>query len=213
MLTLSQLGRQLHPLWDIVMKNLALYDVDQLDELAWPENYQGITLNSPAMAVFTDFKKSKPLVIKANAPASDVERRMIEERVRLKIVLNETNKFVGVISLDDLNGQEVIKRIASGIERSELLVSHFMRSKEQLKVILLSELENASVGDVVEMLKTNGLQHCLVVDGKAHQIRGIVSASDLARGLGIAMSLRVSPTFFDIFNEMYSEAPLFKAQG
>lgn len=207
------MARLLHPLWDIVMKNLALHDVDQLDQLAWPETYQGIPLASPAMAVFTDFKKSKPLVIKADAPASDVEKRMLEERVRLKIVIDKTNKFVGVISLDDLNGQEVIKRIASGFERSELSVSHFMRSKEQLKVILLSELENATVGDVVEMLKTNGLQHCLVVDDSAHQIRGIVSASDLARGLGIAMNLSVSPTFFDIFNEMYSEAPLFKAQG
>ncbi|MFT4941907.1 MAG: CBS domain-containing protein [Paraglaciecola sp.] len=195
------------------MKNLALYNVNQLDQLAWPEKYQGITLDSPAMAVFTDFKKSKPLVIQDDAPASDVERRMIEERVRLKIVLDEANKFVGVISLDDLNSQEVIKRIASGIERSELLVSNFMRSKDQLKVILLSELVNATVYDVVEMLKTNGLQHCLVVDDTAHQIRGIVSASDLARGLGIAMNLRVSPTFFDIFNGMYSEAPLFKAQG
>lgn len=195
------------------MKNLALYDVDQLDQLAWPETYQGITLNSPATAVLTDFKKSKPLVINQDAPASDVEKRMIEERVRLKIVVDKEGKFVGVISLDDLNDQEVVRRIATGIDRAELLVSHFMRSKEQLKVILLSELESATVGNVVEMLKTNGLQHCLVVDDKAHQIRGIVSASDLARGLGIAMNLNVSPSFLDIFNEMYSEAPLFKAQG
>lgn len=195
------------------MKNLALYDVNQLDQLAWPETYQGINLGSPAMSVFTDFKKSKPLVISQDAPVSEVEKRMIEERVRLKIVVDKTNKFVGVISLDDLNGQEVIKRIATGIDRAELSVAHFMRGKDQLKVILLSELENASVGDVVEMLKTNGLQHCLVVDDHAHEIRGIVSASDLARGLGIAMNFNVSPSFFDIFNEMYSEAPLFKAQG
>ncbi|MFQ3235047.1 MAG: signal-transduction protein with cAMP-binding, CBS, and nucleotidyltransferase domain [Paraglaciecola sp.] len=139
------------------MKNVALYNVDQLDQLAWPDNYQVVTLDSPAIDVFTDFKKSKPLLIKVYAPASDVERRMIEERVSLKIVLDEANKFVGVISLGDLTDQEVIKRIATGIQRSELLVSNFMRHKEQQKVILLSELK----------------------DDTAHQIRGTVSASDL----------------------------------
>lgn len=195
------------------MKNIALYELNQLDELAWPETFQGVSLDSPATTVFTDFKKTKPIVIQADTPISEVEQRMIEEKVRLKIVLNTSNQFIGVISLDDLNDQEKIKRIALGIERADLRVRHFMRTKEDLKVILYRELKRSSVGDVVEMLKANGLQHCLVVDSEAHQIRGIVSASDLAKGLGIAMNLSVSPSFFDIFNEVYSEAPLFKAYG
>ncbi|WP_158768667.1 CBS domain-containing protein [Paraglaciecola sp. L1A13] len=195
------------------MRNIALYELNQLDELAWPETYQGITLDSPAMSVFTDFKKSKPIVIQADTPINEVEQRMIEEKVRLKIVLDSSQKFIGVISLDDLNDQEKIKRIASGIERTDLCVRHFMRTKEELKVILFRELKRSKIGDVVEMLRANGLQHCLVVDSEVHQIRGIVSASDLAKGLGIAMNLSVSPTFFDIFNEVYSEAPLFKAYG
>ena len=191
------------------MKNIALYELNQLDELAWPETFQGINLESPATSVFTDFKKTKPIVIQADTPISEVEQRMIEEKVRLKIVLDTSNKFIGVISLDDLNDQEKIKRIASGIERPDLCVRHFMRGKEDLKVILYRELQRSSVGDVVGMLKTNGLQHCLVVDSEEHQIRGIVSASDLAKGLGIAMNLSVSPSFFDIFNEVYSDCLLY----
>lgn len=159
-----------------------------------------MTLTSPALSVLTDFRKSKPCVIELGSSAAEAEKFMLEEHVRLKIVVDKADEFVGVISLEDINSQEVIKRIADGAERSELLVANFMRPKNSLKVIQFSELRNSTVGDVVEVLRSNGLQHCLVVDREKHQIRGIISASDLARGLGIQMNLAISPSFLDIFN-------------
>lgn len=41
------------------MKNIALYELNQLDELAWPETFQGINLESPATSVFTDLQKNE----------------------------------------------------------------------------------------------------------------------------------------------------------
>lgn len=185
------------------MKNIALHDVEQVDELVWLDTYQGISLNSPALSIMTDFKKQKPLIIDADTLASEAEKMMLKAHVRLKIVVNQDNKLIGVVSLENLNSQEMMKKVNGGSERLDLLVSDFMLPKKDLKVINFSELENATVGDIVEVLKSNGLQHCLVVDRVAHQIRGIVSASDLARGLSIPMNLTVNPTFLDVFNAVH----------
>jgi CBS domain-containing protein len=192
------------------MKNIALYDVDMFDALVWPDEYQGITLQSPAMAVLTDFRKSKPFVIDEGNSATEAEKLMLEEHVRLKIVVNKNNEFLGVISLEDINSQEVMKRIAEGAERSELSVANFMRPKMALKVIQFCELQKASVADVVDVLKSNGLQHCLVVDREKHQIRGIISASDLARGLRIPLNLSTSPSFLDIFKAVHNQQAQFR---
>jgi DeoR family transcriptional regulator, catabolite repression regulator len=192
------------------MKNIALYDVDMVDELVWPDKYQGITLESPAVAVLTDFRKAKPFVVDEASSAAEAEKLMLEEHVRLKIVVNKSYDFLGVISLEDINSQEVMKRIADGAKRSELLVANFMRPKSSLKAIRFSELKRASVGDVVELLRSNGLQHCLVVDGEKHQIRGVISASDLARGLRIPMNLSISPSFLDIFKAVHHQEELYR---
>lgn len=185
------------------MKNIALHDVEQVDELVWLDTYQDINLNSPALSIFTDFKKHKPFIIEADTLASEAEKLMLKAHVRLKIVVNKENKLVGVVSLDSLNSQEMIKKVTEGHERLDLFVSDFMLAKEDLKVINFSELERATVGDIVEVLKSNGLQHCLVVDRVAHQIRGIISASDLSRGLNIPMNLTVNPTFLDVFKAVH----------
>jgi CBS domain containing-hemolysin-like protein len=186
------------------MRSLPLYDVEQVDELAWPENYQEVSINSPALVVLTDFKKHKPLVIDEGVSAHDTEQLMLNAHVRLKIVVDKNNKFLGVVSLSDIHHQEIMKKVASGYEHDDLLVTDFMQPKSQLKAIDYNDLKNATVGDLLETLKTNGERHCLVIDKEAHNIRGVISASDIVRTLKLNFDLTSPPTFVDIFNAVHS---------
>ncbi len=185
------------------MRSLTLCDVEQIDELAWPENFQEVTLQSPAEIIFTDFTKHKPLIIEENVSAHETQQLMLNAHVRLKMVVNKDNKFLGMVSLTDIQHQEIIKKVADGYDHKELLVTDFMQPKSELKAIDFNDLQFANVGDILETLKTNGKRHCLVIDRENHNIRGVVSASDIVRTLKLNIDLSLPPSFVEIFKVVH----------
>jgi len=186
------------------MRSLTLYDVEDVDELAWPENYQEITLSSPAILALTDFKKHQPSVIDEKVSGHDAEQLMFKAHVRFKIVVDSNNIFLGVVSLNDIHHQEIMKKVAKGFVHDDLLVTDFMQPKSALKAINFQDLENATVGDILETLKTNGERHCLVINKAKHKIRGVVSASDIVRMLKLDIDLSLPPSFIEIFNVVHN---------
>jgi hypothetical protein len=73
-----------------------------------------------------------------------------------------------------------------------------MRPRAKLKAMDYKQLSNAKIGDVIDVLKESGEQHCLVVDRAKHQIWGIVSSSDNARKLCLNIDIQSKPTFANI---------------
>ena len=77
-------------------------------------------------------------------------------------------------------------------EREELEVRDVMTSLEDMEAIEMSDVARSEVGHIVATLKNCGRQHTLVVDrdveaGK-QTLRGIFSASQIARQLGVDLS-------------------------
>jgi CBS domain containing-hemolysin-like protein len=93
--------------------------------------------------------------------------------------------------------------VASGVSRSKLLVNDLMRERLSLRSIEISDLEQATVGDVIHTLQENGEQHCLVIDRAKHNIRGLISASDIARRLHLPVVIEQTPTFISIFASLH----------
>lgn len=187
------------------MRTLNLFNVEEVDELAWPDNYQAINLDSSALLVFTDFKKHKPLVIDGDLKAHEAEQLMMNSHVRLKIVLDENGHFIGVVSLLDISHREIVKKVARGYAHDDLQVIDFMQTKASLNAIDYAELKTSSVGDILQTLKANGeSHHCLVIDKEQHNIRGVISTSDLVRRLKLHIDLSLPPSFVDIFNLIHS---------
>jgi CBS domain containing-hemolysin-like protein len=79
-----------------------------------------------------------------------------------------------------------------------------MRHRTSLRSIDITDLQGASVGDVIHTLQENGEQHCLVIDRKSHHIRGMISASDIARRLHLPVIIEQTPTFASIFGSLHS---------
>lgn len=182
------------------MKTLHLYPVEAVDELVWPEESDDLTLSSPALRFFTDFATHKPLVIDANVSAIEAKVMMQKTHVRMKFVVNEENRFIGIVTSDALTDRKIVQKISEGFKRHEISIVEVMTPKRDLKVLDYAEVERVSIAEVVALLKDQGEQHCLVVDRKHHAIRGIFSASDISRKLHLPINIQETSSFYKVFS-------------
>jgi CBS domain containing-hemolysin-like protein len=185
------------------MKTLDLYDTENLDQLVWPEDQEALSTSSSAMLVFTDFAIYRPLIIDSAVPATQLEELMKRAQVRMKFVLDKDRKFIGIVSYNDLSEQEILKKASDeGTPREELLVTDFMTPKSKLKSFDFEQLTHASVGDVLRTLQHNGQQHCLVIDHNTHDIRGLISSTEVARKLRMPLEINTQPSFMQLFEDI-----------
>ncbi|MBJ7539599.1 CBS domain-containing protein [Marinomonas transparens] len=181
------------------MKKLNLYPTSEIDELAWPEETQDLSTDSPAILFFTDFQKNKPLVIESTSSVLKVKELMQKEHVRLKLVIDNKNQFAGVISSDDLIERKIVQKVSEGLEREEIDVSELMTPKKGLKALDWSDISKATISDVITALENSGERHCLVIDREKHKIRGIFSASDISRMLRLNIDIQEKTSFSKVF--------------
>ncbi|WP_269517936.1 CBS domain-containing protein [Alteromonas sp. BMJM2] len=185
------------------MHTLQLHKTDAADRLAWPVIESKVTLTSSAMSVFTDFKQYMPLVIDENALATRVENIMRQSHVRMMLVVNASNAFSGIITSQDVHEQHIVRQVAElQIPRDSLVVRDFMQDKTSLMSFDYTELAKSSVGDVIETLKDYGQHHCLVLDRGTHEVRGVISVSDIARKLKAPLDVQDKPTFSQLIRAL-----------
>lgn len=186
------------------MKSLDLYTIDTIDHIVTPENYEHLTLESPALEIFTDFREFHPLVVDSDTKAVEAKFLMEKSHVNLKIVLNSEMRLCGVIGLADLTEQRLVTEVSMGKAREDILVTDIMLPRAKMKAFDYRELGHAQVQNVLSTLKAENLQYCLVVDHEAHEICGIISANEIARKLNIP--LLMSPyagTFAEVFSALH----------
>lgn len=162
-----------------------------------------VTLDDPALSVLTDFGRITAIIILSGDTVDEAHRRMIQRGVRLLLVVDQDRKVLGAITADDILGEKPLQVTAQrGIRREELLVRYIMTPQSQLEVLSLDNVLAARVGHVVATLRETGRQHAIVVaidsEGR-HRVRGVFSATQVARQLGIAIhTSQVARTFSEI---------------
>lgn len=182
------------------MQKLHIYQPSEQDDLAWPEADKNFTLNTPAIEFFSDFMQSEPLVIEGATSASEAKLFFLKEHVNMKLVIDDDRHFIGVISLKELDDQEIIRRASEGFKREDILVSDLMKPKHELMALDIHEVTSATVNDIIQALKENSKEYCLFIDHNTHKIRGIVSAEGIARKLHIPINIQDRPEFYKAFS-------------
>jgi CBS domain containing-hemolysin-like protein len=181
------------------MKNIHLVSLDSNAHLVQPEEFNDISLTSSVRTIFTDFKKYQPLVIEVDTLACDALFLMHKSHVHLQLVVDHNNEFIGTISQSELNEQQFLIQQKKGINRYQLTVGDLMVDRENIKGLHYRLLDIISIADLIESLKKEGMQHCLVTDPENKQIRGVISARDISRRLHIPVDIQSPQTFVNIF--------------
>ncbi|MEZ5559968.1 MAG: CBS domain-containing protein [Pseudomonadales bacterium] len=181
------------------MTILALQSVDSADHLVHPEEYWDLGLRSSALSLLTDFRRHEPQVIDGWMLAVDADRFLRQSRAKLRLVVDHDGEFIGIITVSDLAEARLVKRVAGGEPREAIRVIDVMTPRRDIRALSYNDLRGATVGDVIETLRCNGEQHCLVVDGGDHRIRGLIAASDVAARLHTNINVSTGPTFAEIF--------------
>lgn len=164
---------------------------------------QHVELEDPATNVMTDFRSATAVVILPGDTVNEAHRRMIRRGVRLLLVVDQDRQVVGLITATDVLGEKAVQVITQrGISRHELLVRDIMTPQQQLEAVKLDDVRAAKVGHIVATLRRAGRQHTLVVeqgDGGRQVVRGLFSATQIARQLGVAIHTDViARTFSEI---------------
>lgn len=147
-----------------------------------PSDVNELTLRSPALEVLTDFTRQQPLMLEQSTSIDDAREIMRRTHTRMFLVIDAQESFRGVISLDDLLSEKVMKKMGvSRLQRHELTVEFVMTPRNRLQTIDLKLFQMATVGDVLARMHKYGERHLIVAETQTASIRGVVSAHSIAR--------------------------------
>ncbi|MFV8781210.1 CBS domain-containing protein [Microbulbifer sp. SA54] len=165
------------------MKKLNLTPLHDADKLVFPEEFDDLSLDSPALNFVTDFKQHHPSILTASVSAMDAAQVLRTGHLTSVLVMDHRGDFIGLLTAEDVSHQRVMQYVAAGISRHELTVGDLMRTRDRLQQLSFDELKHASIRDVLGTLRRSGQRHCLVVDTDRHQVRGLISADEVAARL------------------------------
>lgn len=163
-----------------------------------------VKADSPAIEVMTDLTRIPPATVSPHDTLHAANQHMLLRGVRLLLVVERNGRVSGVVTARDLLGEKPVQVAqARGARREELEVRDVMTSLEVMEALKMPDVERSEVGHIVATLKACGRQHALVVeeDREANKqtLRGIFSASQIARQLGVELTTHeVARTFAEI---------------
>ena len=158
-----------------------------------PQAQNAVTLDSPALQVFTDLTQVKAATVHPSTTLRQAEQTMIYQGVRMLFVVTEMPSLLGLITTTDLGGDRAVRIVQQrGLRYDELTVGDVMTSLASLDAVELDALRTATVRNLIATLKVHGRNHLLVVEGggaAALHVRGVISRAQIERQLGKPIEL------------------------
>lgn len=181
------------------MKNIPLNNLDRCAHLVQPEEFNDLSLSSPLSALLTDFKEHKPLTVESSMHALNAFYLLGTTQTGLLLVVDKDHELIGSVSYQELNEQQFMIKQKQGIARQQLTVGDVMIKRDKMKSLDYKIIDQMRIDDFVALLKAEGMQYCLVTDAEQAQIRGVISARDVASRLHIKLNVEPPKSFADIF--------------
>lgn len=162
-----------------------------------------VSLDNSATLVMTDLHEITPFSIEPTASIEATNEKMIACGVRLLFVTDNDGNLLGIVTSTDVLGEKPVQYLTEhGGSRDDIIVQDVMTTIDALKVLLYSDVQKSTVGDIVETMKILGRRHTLVVDktetGESI-VRGIFSTSQISHQVGMHIEpTRRAHTFADV---------------
>ena len=167
--------------------------------VAAPEGPDRVTLDDPAFSVMTDLRNVPAASTNPAEPISKAHAQMIQRGVRLLFVV-EAGAVCGVITATDLLGEKPIRFMQErGVAHGEITVADIMTPASMLEAIPVQDVAQMRVGHIVATHKAVRRQHLMVAEDGGRRVRGLFSAAQIARQLGVELqTMEVAQTFADV---------------
>ncbi|HZZ92656.1 MAG TPA: CBS domain-containing protein [Usitatibacter sp.] len=180
--------------------SLTLAPLGPRARLAEPMTPGRVTLDDPAFSVMTDLREVSAATTTADEFIAAAEAQMVRRSVRLLFVLDAERKLAGIVTATDLLGEKPMRFMQSrGVTRTEIQVGDLMTPAAALEALSVMDVAQMRVGHIVATLKAVGRRHLIVAEDNGQRVRGLFSASQLARQLGVELqTIEVAQTFADI---------------
>lgn len=158
------------------------------------------SLDDPAFAVMTDLREVAAVTTRPEESMGKAHALMIQRGVRLLFVLDAAGTIVGVMTATDLLGEKPMRFMQSrGVAHGDITVADLMTPASMLEALPLQDVAQMRVGHIVATLKAVRRQHLMVAEHDGQRVRGLFSASQVARQLGMELTtFEVAHTFADI---------------
>jgi len=179
---------------------LSLVPLGPRARLAEPMPPGRVTLDDPAFSVMTDLREVSAATTRPEETIDTAHGVMIRRAVRLLFVLDPDNTVAGVITATDLLGEKPMRFMqARGVSHAEILVEDIMTPASMLEGLSILEVAQMRVGHIVATLKAVGRKHLMVSEDGGRRIRGLFSASQVARQLGMEVqTFEVAKSFAEV---------------
>jgi CBS-domain-containing membrane protein len=179
---------------------LTLTRLEQGSRVAEPMTPGRVTLDDPAFSVMTDLREVSAATTRPDETIDTAHAIMIRRAVRLLFVLDDHATVCGVITATDLLGEKPIRFMqARGVSHSEILVEDIMTPASMLEALGILDVAQMRVGHIVATLKAVGRKHLMVSEDGGRRIRGLFSASQTARQLGIEVqTFEIARSFAEV---------------
>jgi CBS-domain-containing membrane protein len=172
-----------------------------------------INLESAAVSLMTDLRQLPAVRIAEDRTLAEAESHMVAAGVRLLFVVDARDLLIGLVTAYDLAGEKpLVKSIAHDAHPdlhapSPVRVRDIMQPVESWRGIDYPSVQRARVGDIVQTFEQLGQPHLLVfenTEGETPVVRGLFSATQLERVLGVHFNLMARPGSFAEIEQVLS---------
>jgi CBS domain-containing protein len=183
-----------------VYSALTLTPIPAGSRVAQPEGPERVTLDDPAFAVMTDLRVVPAATTTGAEAIGKAHAQMIQRGVRLLFVLGDGGALGGVITATDLLGEKPMRFIQSrGVAHGDITVADIMTPASMLEALPLQDVAQMRVGHIVATHKAVRRQHIMVSEDGGRRVRGLFSAAQVARQLGVELqTMEIAQTFADV---------------
>lgn len=165
-----------------------------------PEPAAMLTPESPAAELMTDFAHGVPPMIEGNISLGEADRLMRIEHCSYKVVVDANDQFRGIITLHEIHSAAALRAAEmSGVNHDEVPVEDVMLRRDDLHGVPYSALQQATVRDVVALMRQLAESFVLIVDDDSGALRGLIRTRDVMRCLNLTdVPLKPGRTFADL---------------
>jgi CBS-domain-containing membrane protein len=145
-----------------------------------------VTEKDPAISVMTDFRWHSSVTVSENSTIDAAQEHMKHAGVRSAFVIDgKMSAVVGMVTAYDISGEKPVQHMRlTSTPRNEILVKEIMQKTADWKVLDLADINNATVGDVLQVFREADVTHVPVMESSENneqQLRGLLSFAKVKR--------------------------------